>query len=200
MGVFEMHASAMLHYQSLVNCVLHEALWHLSLLFQPCLSICVSHHMPRLLVWSSRSYQGLILSHDPQCDQSPSWLCFDSPLQIDYYSAFWHVFSVNSSHKNAELHQETETQRGFPQRSILLSFFLQAPPSISIDAPGRPPAMFRAAASGHFPVFLCAWTPLSPMSSCQNSTPFCRIQHESPIAPSCPMRTEPIFLCVPITL
>lgn len=68
--------------------------------------------------------KGLILSHHPQCDWSPPWLCFNSPLQIDYHSTFWHVFSVNPSHKNVELLEETAAQGGFYSKKhlFILSF------------------------------------------------------------------------------
>lgn len=53
------------------------------------------------------------------------------------------------------------------------------PPSISIGGLGMLPGMFPATASGHYLVYLRAWTLLSSMLSCQNSTPLCRIQQIS---------------------
>lgn len=88
-------------------------------------------------------------------------------------------------------------KNNFLKEASLHSFLLYEPPFRSVEAPGRLPAAFPAAACGRRPVFSAPESlPRLPVKT----LPRCRIQHRSAIALSCLMRMELLLLCVHVAL
>lgn len=159
------------HYRSLVSCVLHEVLWYiLSLIFHPSLSVCISCCMPRLLASSSRLYQGLILSQDPQSE----WPHHDSGSPLCNRLIIIQLFDVSSVWIQARK-TESSMRRLKPRGNVLRetslhSFLWPLPPTRSIDASGRLPAMFPVQPVGIFLLFSAPQSPCLPIKTLPHFT------------------------------